>query len=105
MDHYRNRLGILVLMAFQIVLLEGKPGASQQTEEEAVPASNEMHSRKVLVERAERLQRLCIDAFHAKGFSAEARAEARELVRSVLQAERGAVASIEAAISLVEESR
>ena len=58
-----------------------------------------------VVQKAERLRRLCIDAFHARGFSAKARAEARELVRSVLQAERRAVASIEAALSLVEESR
>ena len=58
-----------------------------------------------VVESAERLQRLCIDAFHARGFSAEAREEARDLVRSVLHSERGAVASIEAALSLVEESR
>ena len=58
-----------------------------------------------VVESAERLQRLCIDAFHARGFSPEARAEALELVRSVLHSERGAVASIEAALSLVEESR
>ena len=48
MNHYRNRLGILVLLAFQAVLLEAKPSASQQTREEAVPASNEMNSRKVL---------------------------------------------------------
>ena len=48
MNHYRNRLGILVLLAFQAVLLEAKPSASQQTGKEAVPASNEMNSRKVL---------------------------------------------------------
>ena len=58
-----------------------------------------------VVKRAERLQRLCIDAFHARGFSAEAREEALELVRSVLHSEKGAVASIETALSLVEESR
>ena len=58
-----------------------------------------------VVESAEWLQRLCIDAFHARGFSAEARADALELVRTALHSERGAVASIEAALSLVEESR
>ena len=43
-----NRPGILVFLAFQAVLLAAKPGASQQTEGEAVPASSEMHSGKVL---------------------------------------------------------
>ena len=49
MNHnWLNRPGILLLLAFHAVLLQADPGASQQTEGEAVPASSEMDSRKVL---------------------------------------------------------
>ena len=58
-----------------------------------------------VVEASDRLHTLCSRANDAGGFTADTRVEASDLVTAALQAERDAIASIEAALALVDESQ
>ncbi|MEO2006569.1 MAG: hypothetical protein ABGY41_21020, partial [Candidatus Poribacteria bacterium] len=55
-------------------------------------------------EALDRLHDLCRKADEAGGFSADTRAEARDLVTAALQADRDAIGRIQAALEVLEES-
>ena len=58
-----------------------------------------------LAETANTLHDLCAEAKNAGGFSDEARAEAARLVTAAQKSDRSAIASIEAALVVLDESQ
>ncbi len=59
----------------------------------------------LLVQMSATLHDLCAAAKDARGFSEDARTEAADLVTAALEADRDAIASIEAAVAVLETSR